>query len=141
MDDVLVRPCRDAPVGNGQRILNIALKQSISVRMADRITQRMKIEPGGDSQRPLSRLVGLADPDHLIFSDMPRAPPEDEEDEDMSSPMALAVGITDDADILPDATAEESLHGDGHVPSATAGAIEPPAFLEEAVDFGSPSKG
>ncbi len=52
----------------------------------------------------------------------------------MTSPMALAVGITDDAAILPDATAE-NLHGDGDVPSATAGAIDDPALHEEAVDY------
>ena len=62
------------------------------------------------------------------------ATPE-EGDEDVGR--AQEVGIVNDDDIMPDATVEEDLRGID-VLSATAGAIEPSVFLEEAVDFGTP---
>ncbi len=66
---------------------------------------------------------------------MPPVAPAEDEDEDVA--MAQPVGILNDDDIMLDATVEEDLRGID-VLSATAGAIEPSVFLEEAVDFGTP---
>ncbi len=101
----------------------------VALKMVDRIDPRMKDEPGVAYTRPPSRFVGLGDPEHPIFSEMPMPPAEEE----VCTGMALAVGVTDDATIFA-AAVQEPMYGDAPVLAAKAVASNPPTTHEEAVD-------